>query len=91
MSDHSDDQRKKWEERQRGLEQVRKMLGEALVAHEMSDAESQEVMTNIDAANIVDAEQKRLENRLKNLPDEDPLGYAAFGDRPGWIDKHLDD
>jgi hypothetical protein len=47
MSNHSDDQRKRWEERQRGLEQVREMLGAALVAHEMTDEQSYEALLAI--------------------------------------------
>lgn len=45
MSDNTpDDQRKRREERQRGLDQVREMLGQALVAPTMTDAESAEAL-----------------------------------------------
>jgi hypothetical protein len=87
MTEHSDDDQRKWEERQRGLEQVREMLGQALIAHEMSDEESYEAMINIDLDNVAEDVQQRLDN----LPDEDPIGYGAFGDNPEWIDRQLGD
>lgn len=88
MTDHSGDQPPlSKQERQRMLEQVREMLGEALVAHELSDAESVEAMNNIVLDDIIEDHQKRIDK----LWHDDVLGMVAFGDDPGWIEKRLSD
>jgi hypothetical protein len=43
-----DDDQRKWEQRQRDHQQLREILGAALVAHTMSDQESAEALLVID-------------------------------------------
>jgi hypothetical protein len=73
--DLDDDQRRK-EERQRGLEQVHGMLGEALVAHEMTDEDSYMAMLDIEAEAEHTAEQERLQKML----EQDPIGTIFRGE-----------
>ena len=66
---------------------IRQILGQALVAHVLTDQESEEAMLD----QRLDAEQERLERLLAQLWDKDPIGMAAFGDKPEWLAKRLGD
>ena len=85
MTDTDDEQQQKRDERQRMLDVVRQILGEALVAHGLTDEESESAMFDMQ----LDAEQERLEQLLAQLWDKDPIGMGAFGDRPEWLAKRL--
>jgi hypothetical protein len=72
------------EERQRIVREIRERTSEAAAAHSLSDDESERAM--VDMA-LDEAEQAMLQR----LSDDDPVGFVAFADRPGWIGKRLDD
>jgi hypothetical protein len=79
MSD--DDEQRKREQRKRDLERVSEILAEAVMAHSLTDEESEEAML----AMRLDAEQKRFEKLL----DEDPIGAVFHADDDEWIDGAL--
>lgn len=81
--DHSDQQRR--DQRRHQLDEVNRVTAEAAMAHSMTDEESYEAMLNIELENIAEDVAQRLEK----LPDQDPVGYGFFGDRPQWIDRQL--
>jgi hypothetical protein len=68
-------------ERRAILAQVRQALGEALVAHELRDQDSEHALLDPD----LDREQQRLDQ----LWDDDPVGMAAFGDDDAWVNRRL--
>ena len=69
------------DERRRILDEVREMLGEAKVVHSMSDEESEHALLAIQ----LDDQQQRLDE----LAEDDPVGFAMFGDDDGWLDRRL--
>ena len=69
------------DERRRILDEVREMLGEAKVAHSMSDEESEHALLAIQ----LDDQQQRLDE----MAEDDPVGFAMFGDDDGWLDRRL--
>jgi hypothetical protein len=60
MSDTDDDDQRKWEQRQRGLDEIRRIHGEALVAHSMTDQESAEALLVLDLEDAYADIDKRL-------------------------------
>jgi hypothetical protein len=66
------------QERQRDLDVIRQILGQALVEHGQTDEESKSAMFDMQ----LDAEQERLEQLLAQLWDKDPIGMAVspFGE-----------
>jgi hypothetical protein len=84
MTDHNSDQQKR-EQRKRQLDEVSRILGEALVAHSMTDQESEEAMLAI----AVDDHLTDQQVKLQRLWDVDAVGMAAFGDDDGWVDRRL--
>ena len=83
MTAHDDNEQQKRAGRRRILDEVNQRLREALVAHSVTDDESELAMVNDD----LDTEQQRLDQVAHN----DPLGVAWFGNDDSWIDKRLSD
>lgn len=82
---NTDDQPLTKEQRQQIHDQIRQILGAALVAHELTNEESYEALIVLDIEEV----QQRL---LQKLWDNDTVGMVAFGqDSDEWIEKRLGD
>lgn len=69
------------EERKHLVREIREQAAEAAIAHSVPDDQADLYQLGMDL--------DRQHDQLQQLGQDDPVGVAMFGDRPGWVDSRL--